>query len=68
LVNVVIDVLDGGDDVLVEVFSDLFQGSGLRVQGVLVASIGSFVSSASIVGGLELSFEEGDQTLEVSNV
>lgn len=38
-----------------------------KLQGVLVASIGSFVSSASIVGGLELSFEEGDQTLEVSN-
>lgn len=60
IVDFVINVRNRCNDVLVEVFSNLLQSCDLRIQDVLVGSIGSFVSIASIGGGSDTFFEEGN--------
>lgn len=67
IIDVVIDVLNGGNDVQIEVFLNLFQGSDLRIQLVLDVGVVNFILRASIIGLVELSLENRDQSLEVTD-
>jgi len=58
LVDVVVDVLNGGNDVLFEVFSNGIQSSLLRVQGILGFRVDIFVTDALVVSGFKL-FSKG---------